>query len=162
MGTRGTAPTTLSAFMTAKQNGTKCNGGCLDIEKWVSEMDENITRKHISTVDDRNFWFATSNILSLKEAQEHPDIDENDVLYVNRGTKLDAVRAITGTQKIFHVRGEARVEDGKNNGYPVHTSTMPCACPVCLKGNFMSCKYLKDRGNVKRFVLRKVKENPEK
>ena len=91
----------------------------------------------------------------MYEIIEDIHIDESEVVFVDRSTKLDTGR-VKGTQSFFHVRGEGRTVNGEEQGYPLHTCAMACACPVCLQGGFRDCEYLKERGNVKSFVLRKV------
>ena len=128
------------------------------MEKLVLEESEEITKKLVSTVDKRTFWFATSHPGTLMEIRGCENIDEEEVVFVNRNEddKLDT-GTVKGTQGFFHVRGEGRTCNGGEEGYPLHTSTIACACDVCLDGRFRDCVYLRNRGNVKTFVLRKKK-----
>ena len=133
------------------------------MDKLLEDESEDILKKRISTVDERTFWLATSNPEKMNEILEDEYIDEEEVVYVNRDPeeKIDT-STVKGTQGFFHVRGEGRVEYGEQQGYPLHTSTMACACEVCLDGRFRECPYLRERGNVKSFLLRKQKGTRKK
>ena len=126
----------------------------LDVERLVEEKNPDIIKKHVSSVDTRRFWYATSNRDTLRIALEHPNIDPDEIVWVDRDTQMDSKR-IKGTLKIFQIRGEPKLRDGETR-YAVHSSTMPCACDTCLKGKFRQCKYLSGRGNIKSHFMTKI------
>ena len=126
----------------------------MEIEKWVQEGNDLITKKHTCTVDERRFWFVTSDENEYRDLVLDPAVANDEIVFVDRNNILDANGRVEGTLKIFHVRSENNILEGSDT-YPLHSSTMPCACDDCLSGLFRECKYLSEHGNVKTHKLRK-------
>ena len=89
----------------------------------------------------------------LNAAQEDPRIAADEIVFVDRDTKLDT-NTVHGTQTFYHVRGEAKIA-GDGERYSLHSSTIPCACDLCLKGGFRRCGYLAKQGNVRSHLSNK-------
>lgn len=116
-----------------------------------------ITKNCVSSVDQRKFWYVTSKKEMADAAAADPEIGKQDVVFVDRENTLDSTSGVRGTQSFYHVRGESKA--AQEGVYNLHTSEIPCACDVCLDGKFNECEYLRERGNVKSFSLRKKKDS---
>ena len=144
----------ISAFVSARKNCCTSNTLGIDVEKLIEERSEEITKKMVSTVDRRTFWYVTSSKEVMEEAVANWGVKSEEIVFINRDNKLDTA-TVNQTQSFFHVRGMSRREGGAER-YTLVSSTIACACDLCLNGCFDNCGYLADRGNVKRHSLRKV------
>ena len=92
---------------------------------------------------------------SVTNAVENHGVNREEIVLLNRENKLSATAALPATKKLYHVRGLTMKKDGEDT-YTVYSSTLSCACPLCLKGHFMHCEYLVTRGNVSSHYLTKT------
>jgi len=92
---------------------------------------------------------------SVTNAVENHGVNREEIVLLNRENKLSATAALPATKKLYHVRGLTMKKDGEDR-YKVYSSTLSCACPLCLKGHFMHCEYLVTRGNVSSHYLTKT------
>ena len=106
------------------------------------------------TVDERRFWYVTSDKSEYRSLMLDPTVKNEEIIFVNRDNILDCKGRVEGTQKLFHARSDCNIPDNSLS-YPLHVSNMACACDDCLKGLFRECRYLSEHGNVKTHQLRK-------
>ena len=143
----------VGAFLSARANCTICNQTRLDVEKLILEGSEKITKKMVSTVDCRTFWYVTSCRDIFAETIASGAVRMREMVFVDRQKKL-LTKTVEGTTTFSQVRGESKLRNGEDR-YQIVSSTLSCACDDCLKGLYDQCPYLAARGNVKSHLLMK-------
>ena len=100
-----------------------------------------------STINSRRYKYVTHRKPLFDELKAADDEYSNNILFIDRNPmakqKLDAKKAIAGTQKLYQFRGETNTSTPATETdpakYNIITTVQPCGCPTCRCGNFNDC-----------------------
>ena len=125
-----------------------------DLERIVASESVEITRFSTCSVNKRTFWLVCTSPESVTAAVAK-GVKKDDIVLMNRNNRLSATDPVEGTKTLNQVRVFPMTNVAENR-YKVYSSTLSCACPLCLKGHFRLCDYLATRGNVSSHYLTKT------
>ena len=148
------ASDTLSAFLSARNTCTINNTDNNEVERIVTSESQQITQFQTCSVNKRTFWLVCTSPESVTDAVAK-GVKKEEIVLINREHKLSATEPVPGTKTLDQVRVYP-MKNVKENRYKVYSSTLSCACPLCLKGHFKHCDYLATRGNVSSHYLTKT------